>query len=163
MGLGSHVQWDRKLDGRLAQAMMSIHAVKAVELGEAVEYGSLRGSAVHDEIFYAAKRKCYFRRTNRAGGLEGGISNGMPLRVRCFMKPISTLRIPLMSVNMKTHTPMRAVYERSDVCVVPAGGVIGEAMMAYALAGELLEKFGADTMSECLAAFQSYKKYLKKL
>ncbi len=147
-GLGSHIQWDRKLDGQLAQAMMSIPSVKAVEIGAGVACAAKPGSAVHDEIFYDSDAKRFFRRTNRAGGIEGGISNGSDIRVKVHLKPIPTLQKPLSSVDVLSKKPFEAVVERSDTCVVPAAGVIAEAMLGIVLANSFLEKFGGDSMKE---------------
>ncbi|HTJ80524.1 MAG TPA: chorismate synthase [Polyangiaceae bacterium] len=147
-GLGSHVQWDRKLDGRLAQALMSIPAIKGVEIGLGFEAARRRGSTVHDPIELNAASRRYVRPTNGAGGLEGGISNGMPIVCRAAMKPISTLRRALPSVDMATRAPVEAAFERSDVCAVPAASVVGEAMVLLTLADALLEKLGGDAMTE---------------
>ncbi len=160
-GLGSHVQWDRKLDGRLAQALMSIPAIKAVGLGLGAEVGTLPGSRVHDEILSALDGGSgtvpgIRRPTNRAGGLEGGITNGEDLRVTGVMKPISTLMKPLRSVDLATMTESPAAIERSDVCAVPAAAVVGEAMVALVLANAVLEKFGGDTLTEIDAACRRY-------
>ena len=145
-GLGSYVHWDRKLDGRLAQAVLSINAIKGVEFGAGFEGAGRRGSRFHDEIEYEAGR---FRHlTNRAGGLTGGVTNGEPIDLRVAIKPISTMKKPLPSVDLVTKAKVEAHYERSDVCVVPAAGVIGEAMVALTLADAYLEKFGGDSMSE---------------
>ena len=159
-GLGSHTQWDRRLDGRLAQALMSIPAVKAVEIGAGIPAAGQPGSAVHDEIFYDAGVRRFYRKTNRAGGLEGGISNGSDLRARIFVKPIPTLRKPLMSADLITKQESPAAFERSDTCVVPAAGVIGEAMLAIVLAEAFLEKFAGDSMGEVEASFGNYQKML---
>jgi len=145
-GLGSYVHWDRKLDGRLAQAMLSINAIKGVEFGAGFEGCSRRGSQFHDEIEYEAGR--FKHLTNRAGGLTGGVTNGEPIDLRVAIKPISTMKNPMPSVDLKTKEKVQAHYERSDVCVVPAAGVIGEAMMALTLADAFLEKFGGDSMAE---------------
>ncbi len=147
-GLGSHVQWDRKLDGRLAQALMSIHAIKGVEVGVGFEAARVRGSEVHDAIGYDDGRRCFTRPTNRAGGLEGGITNGMPVVCRAAMKPIATLKRALPSVDVQTKEPFEAAHERSDVCAVPAASVVGEAMVLITLADAVLEKFGADSLGE---------------
>ena len=153
-GLGSHVQWDRKLDGRLAQAMMSIQAMKGVEIGGGFEMCGRSGSEVMDEIFYGSQKSeirsqkiktAFYRKTNNAGGLEGGMTNGMPVIIRVGMKPIPTLRTPLMSVDINTKKPFSAAYERSDVCAVPAAAVVGEAMAALIIADAFLEKFGGDS------------------
>lgn len=159
VGLGSHVSWDRKLDGRLAQAVMSVQAVKAVEIGDGVRGASLPGSQVHDAIVRAPQemRTGGFRRlTNRAGGLEGGITTGEPLVVRGYMKPISTLRKPLASVDLRDGSEARAGVERSDVCAVPAAAVVGEAMVALVLADAVLEKFGGDAMGEVRDNLERY-------
>ena len=160
-GLGSHVQWDRKLDGRLAQALMSIPAIKAVGLGRGAAVGELPGSRVHDEILVAAGPPSgslpgIHRPTNNAGGLEGGVTNGEDVRVTAVMKPISTLMKPLRSVDLTTMTESPAAIERSDVCAVPAAAVVGEAMVALVLAGAILEKFGGDTLTEIEAALHRY-------
>jgi len=159
VGLGSHTSWAEKLDGRIAQAFMSIQAVKAVELGEGVANAGRFGSEVHDEIYFDAG---YFRRpTNRAGGLEGGITNGEELRVRGYLKPISTLRKALHSVDIETKQEELAAFERSDITAVPAAGVIGEAMLAIVLANSLREKFGGDSMEEARRNFESYQNSLQ--
>jgi len=159
-GLGSHAQWDERLDGRLAQAVMSVQAVKAVEIGAGVAAAMEFGSRVHDEIHYDAFRRRFFRPTNRAGGLEGGISNGEDIVVRGYLKPISTLRRPLASVDLVSKQPGSAAYERSDVCVVPAAGVVGEAMVALVLAEAFLEKFGGDALEETRRNFAAYERQL---
>jgi len=159
VGLGSHISWDRKLDGRLAAAIMSIPAVKAVEIGLGVESARRRGSDVHDEIDADernVKAGRVRRRTNRAGGMEGGISNGERIVVRASMKPISTLMRPLGTIEMKTREPAQAVAERSDVTAVPAMGVIAEAMTAFVVAQAMLEKFGGDSLSETRRNYDSY-------
>jgi chorismate synthase len=160
-GLGSYTSWDRKLDGRLAQAMMSIPAIKAVGLGRATEVGRLPGSRVHDEIVRSDGPSSgtvpgLSRPTNNAGGLEGGVTNGEPIRVTAWMKPISTLMKPLRSVDLETMAPSAAAVERSDVCAVPAAAVVGEAMLALVLADAVLEKFGGDSVGEIDAAWQRY-------
>ena len=160
VGLGSCSQWDRKLDGLIAQAMMSIHAVKAVEIGSGIESARKSGSAAHDEIFYDGGKRRFFRKTNRAGGLEGGITNGSDLRVRIFLKPIPTLRNPLASIDIVSKAGAEAAYERSDTCIVPAAAVISEAMLAIALTGPFLEKFGGDSLRETKQNFASYQKLL---
>lgn len=161
MGLGSHVHWDRRLDGAIAQAIMSIPSVKGVEIGAGFMQTSLRGSETHDVIEYRASEvKKWHRLTNRAGGLEGGISNGENIVVKAAVKPIPTLRKPLPSVDFKTGKSQNAQYERSDVCIVPAAGVIGEAMLALALADFLLEKFGGDSLKQ---AKNSYKSFLAEI
>ncbi len=159
IGLGSYVHYERKLDGRLAQILMSMQSIKAVEIGDGVDLGGLFGSDAHDEIFYDAK-KGYYRKTNHAGGLEGGMTNGADLVVRAVMKPISTLGQPLASVNMQTKQPERADFERSDICAVPAGSVIGEALVATTVCETFLEKFGGDSLAEIR---QNHTHYLKTL
>jgi chorismate synthase len=160
-GLGSHAQWDEKLDGRLAQATMSIQAVKGVEIGAGITAATSYGSDVMDEIRYDTSGKRFTRPTNRAGGLEGGITNGEDVIVRGYMKPISTLRSPLGTADLVTKQPLSAAYERSDVCVVPAGGVVGEAMVSLVLAQALLEKFGGDSLAETRRNFSAYQQQLK--
>ncbi len=155
-GLGSHITWDTRLDGRLAQAIVSIQAVKGVEIGFAEEGAQSYGSAVQDAIHYDKEQRQFGRGSNRAGGLEGGITNGEDIVVRGFLKPISTLRRPLESVDLPTRDPAMAAYERSDVAVVPAAGVIGEAMMALVLAQAFLEKFGGDSLGETKRNFDGY-------
>jgi len=159
-GLGSHTSWDSKLDGRLAQAVMSIHAVKAVAIGAGVEAAGLPGSQVHDEIFYNDQTQEFVRHTNRAGGLEGGVTNGAELRVRGFLKPISTLRRSLRSVDIDTKEEEAAAFERSDVTAVPAAGVIGEAMIALVLGASMVEKFGGDSLGEMRRNFDGYWRQL---
>jgi chorismate synthase len=160
VGLGSYVQWDRRLDGRLAQAFCSIQAIKGAELGLGFETARRPGSQVHDEILYDAEAG--FRRTsNNAGGLEGGVTNGQPVVVRAAMKPLSTLRTPLRSVDVATKEPVEAVVERSDVCAVPAAGIVGEAMMAIVLAQAFLEKFGGDSLEEIRRNYDAYMESLK--
>jgi chorismate synthase len=148
-GLGSFAQWDRRLDGRLAQALASIPAVKAVALGDGFSAGETSGAAFHDEILYDDETGLH-RGSNRAGGLEGGVTNGEELRAQAVVKPIPTLLIPLRSIDMKTKEPQPASVERSDTCVVPAAGVVGEAMVAWVMADALLEKFGGDSLREML-------------
>jgi chorismate synthase len=160
-GLGAHTSWDQKLDGRLAQAIMSIHAVKAVAIGAGFEASSLPGSEVHDEISYDGEGKQFTRATNRAGGLEGGVTNGEELRVRGHLKPISTLRRALRSVDIDTKQEEKAAFERSDITVVPAAGVIGEAMVAVTLAGAMREKFGGDSLGEMKRNFEGYREQLR--
>ncbi len=160
-GLGSHTSWDSKLDGRLARALMSIPAVKAVSIGAGVEAASLPGSLVHDEIEYDSEGHAFKRPTNRAGGLEGGITNGEELRVRGFLKPISTLRRALRSVDIETKEEQLAAFERSDVTAVPAAGVIGEAMVALTLAAAMREKFGGDSVAEMRRNFDAYREQLR--
>ena len=160
-GLGSHTSWESKLDGRLARAVMSIPAVKAVAVGAGVEAASLPGSLVHDEIGYDTEARAFTRPTNRAGGLEGGITNGEELRVCGYLKPISTLRKALRSVDIETKEEQAAAFERSDVTAVPAAGVIGEAMVALTLAGAMREKFGGDHVEEMRRNFDSYRERLR--
>jgi len=160
VGLGSHAQWDEKLDGRLAQAMMSIQAVKAVEIGAGVTAAGSFGSEVQDEIFYEKSARRFRRTTNRAGGLEGGITNGEDVVVRGYLKPISTLRQPLHTADMVTKEPVQAAYERSDWCVVPAAGVAGEAMVALVLADAFLQKFGGDSLAEMQRNFNAYARQI---
>jgi chorismate synthase len=160
-GLGSHVTWDTRLDGRLAQAIVSIQAVKGVEIGAAAEAASSFGSKVQDTIHYSQEERRFTRGANRAGGLEGGMTNGEDVVIQGMLKPISTLRRPLESVDLQTREPALAAYERSDVCVVPAAGVIGEAMAALVLAGAMLEKFGGDSMSETRCNYQRYLEQVK--
>ncbi len=155
IGLGSHVHWDRRLDGRIAQGMMSINAVKGVEIGAGFVVADLRGSQVHDRIELDAERR-WRHLTNRAGGIEGGMSNGEAIVVRAAVKPIPTLAKPLPSADLITGAAVQAHFERSDVCVVPAAGVIGEAMLAIVLAEALLEKFGGDHIAETLRNYGSY-------
>jgi chorismate synthase len=162
VGLGSHVQWDRKLDGRLAQAMMSIPAIKAVGIGRGPAVASLPGSRIHDEIVpptgpQKAGRLPVARPTNNAGGLEGGITNGEDLRVSGYMKPIATLMKPLRSVDIDTLELSPAAIERSDVCAVPAAAVVGEAMVAIVLAEAALEKFGGDSLDELLENWRAFR------
>ena len=161
-GLGSHVQWDRKLDGRIAQALMSIHAVKAVALGEGFAGGETRGSAFHDEIVWDATAGLT-RPTNRAGGLEGGITNGEEVRALAVVKPIPTLLIALRSVDLGTKEPRTASVERSDTCVVPAAGVVAEAMLALVLGDALLEKTGGDSLDEVLAHLEVTRAQQRRL
>jgi len=155
-GLGSHVTWDSRLDGRLAQAIVSMQAVKGVEIGFAAEGAASFGSKVQDTIHYDREERRFTRGANRAGGLEGGITNGQDVVVRGLLKPISTLRRPLESVDLATRQPALAAYERSDVCVAPAAGVIGEAMVAMVLAQAFLEKFGGDSLGETRRNFEGY-------
>ena len=160
-GLGSHTSWDLKLDGLLAQAVMSIPAVKAVAIGAGAEASSLPGSEVHDEIAYNADTREFIRETNRAGGLEGGITNGEQLRIRGHLKPLSTLRRALRSVDIDTKEEESAAFERSDVTAVPAAGVIGESMVALVLAGAMREKFGGDSLGEMKRNFDGYREQLR--
>ena len=162
-GLGSYVQWDERLDALLAAAVMSLQAVKAVEIGSAIQAAHSPGSAVHDEIGYQNDSGFagFTRTRNNAGGIEGGVSNGQEIRVRGYLKPISTLRRPLQSVDFTTREPVKAAYERSDVCVVPAAGVAAEAMVALTLSRCALEKFGGDSLRETKRNFQGYLEQLK--
>lgn len=157
VGLGSHVHWDRKLDARISHAMMSIPAMKGVEIGLGFEAGARFGSEVHDQIYYDKDSKKYFRSSNGAGGLEGGITNGMPLTVRVAMKPISTLMRPLDSVDMATKEQTAAHIERSDVCAVPAASIIGESILALVVADAFLEKFGGDSMKEITRTYRAWE------
>src|SRR3984885_7678573 len=163
-GLGSYVQWDERLDGLLAAAVMSLQAVKAVEIGSGIQAAHSPGSAVHDEIGYRRDSgfSGFTRTRNNAGGIEGGVSNGQEIRVRGYLKPISTLRRPLQSVDFSTREPVKAAYERSDVCVVPAAGVAGEAMVALTLARCALDKFGGDSLKETKRNFAGYLEQLKR-
>lgn len=161
VGLGSHTAWDLKLDGRLAQALMSIPAVKAISIGAGAEVCRLPGSLSHDEIAYDAKARTFKRHTNRAGGLEGGMTNGEEIRLRGCMKPISTLRRALRSVDIDTKEEMTAAFERSDVTAVPAAGVIGEAMTALTLTEAMREKFGGDSLGEMRRNFEGYREQLR--
>ncbi|HEX8186497.1 MAG TPA: chorismate synthase, partial [Blastocatellia bacterium] len=161
-GLGSHTQWSRKIDGRLAQAVMCVPAVKAVEIGSGVGVSRMTGSQVHDEIGYNVNESRFTRPTNRAGGVEGGITNGEEVRVRGHLKPISTLRRPLASVDVVTKEESAAAFERSDIVAVPAAGVIGEAMVAIVLADAAREKFGGDSLGEMQRNFEGYLRQLKQ-
>ena len=162
-GLGTYAQWDERLDAMLAAAVMSLQAVKAVEIGSGISAAASPGSQVHDEIGYEAKSRYtkFSRAHNNAGGIEGGVSNGEEIRVRGYLKPISTLRRPLQSVDFATREPVKAAYERSDVCVVPAAGVAAEAMVALTLARAALEKFGGDSVLETKRNFEGYIEQLK--
>ncbi|HEX5423881.1 MAG TPA: chorismate synthase [Candidatus Acidoferrales bacterium] len=159
-GLGSHAQWDEKLDGKIAQAVMSIQAVKGVEIGSGVANATSYGSQVQDEIRYGPDDKRFHRSSNRAGGLEGGITNGENIIVRGYLKPISTLRRALLTADLNSKEEVKAAYERSDVCVVPAAGVVGEAMVAFVLASAFLEKFGGDSLDETRRNFDGYQRQL---
>jgi len=163
-GLGSYSQWDERLDGLLAAAVMSLPAVKAVEIGSGVSNAAAAGSSVHDQIGYKEDGPFagFTRSSNRAGGIEGGVSNGEEIRIRGYLKPISTLRKPLSSVDFATRTEAKASYERSDVCVVPAAGVAAEAMVALTLARCALEKFGGDSMVELCRNYAGYLEQLRK-
>jgi chorismate synthase len=160
-GLGSHIAWDTRLDGRLAQAIVSMQAVKGVEVGLAAEGSAAFGSKVQDTIHYDREAHAFSRGANRAGGLEGGMTNGQDVLVRGLLKPISTLRRPLESVDLTTREPALAAYERSDVAVVPAAGVIGEAMVALVLASAALEKFGGDSLPETKRNYEGYLEQVK--
>ena len=171
-GLGSHTQWDRKLDGRLAQALMSIQAMKGVEVGLGFEMARRRGSEVHDEIFFDPAKMVgegtprivptgFYRGSNNSGGTEGGMTNGAPLVVRVAMKPISTLMSPLQSVDLRTKQPTDASVERSDVCAAPAAAVVGESVVAFELAKAFLEKFGGDSLREIRRNYESYLEQIK--
>ena len=155
-GLGSHVMWDRKLDGRLAGALMSIQGIKGVEIGPAFEGARRRGSMLHDPIFYNTGERAFPRPSNNAGGIEGGVTNGMPVRVRAAMKPIATLKRALPSIDVTTKEPNDAAFERSDVCAVAAASVVGEAMVAFVLAHAALEKFGGDSLRETKRNLEGY-------
>jgi chorismate synthase len=155
-GLGSHISWEERLDGRLGQAILSIQAIKAVSIGAGIEVAGLPGSQAHDEIFYGHGNG-YFRETNRSGGVEGGMTTGSPLVVRGWMKPLPTLTKPLRSVDIATHEPAEALRERTDSCTVPAAGVVGEAMVAYVLADAYRRKFGGDHIDDVWAALQAYE------
>ena len=158
IGLGSHVHWDRRLDTALAAALMSIQAIKGVEVGDAYEVARTPGSSAHDEIFHSEEG--FFRSTNRAGGLEGGMTIGDVLRVRAAMKPISTVMRPLDTVNVVTKEADKAFRERSDVCAVPAAAVVGEQMVAFTLANEVTRKFGGDTVAEIVGSVAAYRKHI---
>src|SRR3990172_8906230 len=175
-GLGSHVQWDRKLDANLAKALMSIQAIKGVEVGMGFEVAGRFGSEVHDEIFYKTQDSRlktqdsnfwpvvprFYRKTNNAGGIEGGMSNGEPILLRAAMKPIPTLYKPLRSVDINTKRSFQASVERSDICAVPAASVIGEAVVALEIANAFLEKFGGDSIEEVKRNYQGYLQYLRR-
>jgi len=155
-GLGSHVSWEERLDGRIGMALLSIQALKGVGLGDGFDLAGRPGSAAHDEIFFDAERG-YHRETNRSGGIEGGMTTGEPVIVRCAMKPLPTLTKPLRSVDIATRRPAQALRERTDSCVVPAAGVVGEAMLAVVLARAYREKFGGDHIDDVLAALAAYE------
>ena len=160
-GLGSHVHWDRRLDGRLGGAILSIQAVKAVSIGEGIESASRRGSEQHDAILYDPRQRSFRRETNRAGGIEGGMSNGEMLRIRGYLKPLATLPQPLRSVDLVDKTPFDAVVERTDTIPIVAAGVVGEAMTCLILADELLRKFGGDHLQETLRNLEAYRESLR--
>jgi len=159
-GIGSHTQWDKRLDGRIAQAIMSIQAIKGVEIGMGFEAARTPGSKVHDEIFYSPERG-FFRKTNNAGGLEGGMTNGMPILVRAAMKPIPTLYSPLRSVDIRTKEPFLACVERSDVCAVPAAAVVAEAMLAITILSAILEMFPSDEFTRLKRWWEEYREEVK--
>lgn len=161
IGLGSHTQWDRKINARLSNAIMSIQAIKGVEIGLGFEAAKRFGSDVHDEIFYDKKSKRFYRKTNNAGGIEGGMTNGEEIIIRAAMKPIPTLIKPLRSVDVLTKKPFKASVERSDVCAVPAAGVVGEAVVAFEIANAMIEKFGGDSLSEMKRNYNGYMKYVR--
>lgn len=162
LGLGSHIQWDKRLDGQLAYALMGIQAIKGVEIGAGFEMAERFGSEVMDEIFYSSRDSGFYRETNNAGGIEGGMTNGMPIVIRAAMKPIPTLRKPLRSVDIITKEPFEAAYERSDTCAVPAASVIAEAVTAIVIANAFLEKFGGDSIAETQRNYDGYLMYLKE-
>lgn len=161
IGLGSYAQWDRRLSARLAMAAMSIQAMKGVEIGMGFESARRLGSEVHDNIYPSGSKPGFLRKTNYAGGLEGGITNGQPIVVRVAMKPIATLYQPKPSVDIQTKEPFEATVERSDICTVPAAGVVGEAVIAYEMANAMLEKFGGDTLEEMKRNFDAYQEYVE--
>jgi chorismate synthase len=156
-GLGSHISWEQRLDGRLAMAICSIQALKGVSIGDGFHIAGLPGSQAHDEIFYDHARGGYYRESNRAGGLEGGMTNGQPLIIRGAMKPLPTLTKPLRSVDTVTHEPAEALRERTDSCTVPAAGVVGEAMVALVLADAYSQKFGGDHIDDLLQSVRAYR------
>ena len=162
LGLGSYAQWDRRLTARLAMALMSIQAMKGVEVGMGFESARRFGSEVHDEIFYEGSEGGFIRKTNNAGGLEGGITNGQPIVLRTAMKPIATLYNPKQSVDIQTKEPREATVERSDICTVPAAGVVGEAVVAYEMAAAMVEKFGGDNLEEMRRNYASYQAYVRQ-
>ena len=161
IGLGTYAQWDRRLTARLAMAAMSIQAMKGVEIGMGFESARRYGSEVHDDIYFDQTAGEFTRKTNNAGGLEGGITNGQPIVVRVAMKPIATLYRPKDSVDIETKQPFEATVERSDICTVPAAGVVGEAVIAYEMANALIEKFGGDTLEEMKRNFEAYQEYVR--
>jgi len=166
IGLGCYVQWDRRLDTQLASAFMSIPGVKAVEIGEGIEASEKKGSDVHDEIFIQDKpnnnSSRYYRKTNRAGGIEGGVTNGEEVVIRAYLKPIPTLINPLRSIDFATKNETKAIYQRSDICVVPAASVVGEVVAAWEIAAAFLEKFGGDSLVEIKENYENYKELLRK-
>ena len=161
IGLGSYAQWDRRLNARLAMAAMSIQAMKGVEIGLGFESARRFGSEVHDDIYFDKAKAQFIRKTNNAGGFEGGITNGQPIVVRVAMKPIATLYSPKDSVDIETKEPFEATVERSDICTVPAAGVVGEAVIAFEMANALIEKFGGDNLEEMKRNFEAYQSYVK--
>ena len=167
IGLGSYVQWDRRLDARLASALMSIPGTKAVEIGKGIEASEKKGSTVHDEIFAQEESEKdsfrYYRKTNRAGGIEGGITNGEDIVVKAYIKPIPTLINPLRSIDFATKKGTKAIYQRSDICVVPAASVVGEAVAAWEVAVAFLEKFSGDSLLEIKENYRNYRKRLQKI
>jgi len=167
IGLGSYVQWDRRLDARLASAFMSIPGVKAVEIGKGIDASEKKGSDVHDEIFAQEESEKdsfrYYRKTNRAGGIEGGVTNGEKVVIRAHLKPIPTLINPLHSIDFATKKETKAIYQRSDICVVPAASVVGETAAAWEIAVAFLEKFGGDSLLEIKENYKNYKKRLQKI
>lgn len=167
VGLGSYVQWDRRLDTRLASALMSIPGVKAVEIGDGINVSKMKGSVVHDEIFMFKRSKKYslkyYHKTNRAGGIEGGMSNGEPIVTRAYLKPIPTLLNPLQSIDFASQKESKALYQRSDVCVVPAASVVGEAVVAWEIAVAFLEKFGGDSLLEIKENYKNYQKRVQEV
>ncbi len=160
IGLGTYAQWDRRLTARLAMAAMSIQAMKGVEIGMGFESARRYGSEVHDDIYFDQTVGQFIRKSNNAGGLEGGITNGQPIVIRVAMKPIATLYSPKDSVDIETKEPFEATVERSDICTVPAAGVVGEAVIAYEMANALIEKFGGDTLDEMKRNYKSYQEYV---
>ena len=161
IGLGTYSQWDRRLTARLAMAAMSIQAMKGVEIGMGFESARRYGSEVHDDIYFDQTAGQFIRKSNNAGGLEGGITNGQPIVVRVAMKPIATLYTPKDSVDIETKEPFEATVERSDICTVPAAGVVGEAVIAYEMANALIEKFGGDTIEEMRRNYDAYQEYVR--
>ncbi|GJL64334.1 MAG: chorismate synthase [Nitrospirales bacterium] len=161
IGLGTYAQWDRRLTARLAMAAMSIQAMKGVEIGMGFEAARSFGSEVHDDIYPGDQGQTFLRKTNNAGGLEGGITNGQPIVLRVAMKPIATLYSPKHSVDIQTKEPFEATVERSDICTVPAAGVVGEAVIAFEMANVMVEKFGGDTLEEMKRNFDAYQEYVK--
>ncbi|MBI5192553.1 MAG: chorismate synthase [Nitrospirae bacterium] len=163
VGLGSYSQWDKRINARLAYSLMSIQAIKGVEVGLGFDSARTPGSEVHDPIYYDKKAERFYRKTNRAGGIEGGITNGENIILRAAMKPIATLYAPLESVDIKTKKPFKASIERSDICAVPAASVVGEAMTAIEMANAILEKFGGDSVEEVKRNYLAYMEYVKKV